>query len=129
MTLRPATPKDERRLWCWRNHPSARAASVQSDLIPWETHRKWFRTHSHHIWIIMQGRVACGVIREEDCHQVSIFIDPRFRGRGVSAAALIQFGQPGLLACIRSDNSASQRAFVGAGYKRLEGQWLWYRKQ
>src|SRR5262249_18223803 len=41
LTLRRATARDARRLWLWRNDPSARAMFGDTRPVPWDAHSAW----------------------------------------------------------------------------------------
>jgi RimJ/RimL family protein N-acetyltransferase len=45
LRLRPVREEDCRLIWVWSNDPGARAASMSTDEIPWETHQQWFAAH------------------------------------------------------------------------------------
>ena len=92
--LRPAALEDSRRIWAWRNEPSARAASFNSTEIPFEEHDRWFSrriTTSETLFFIAaaggpaDGRDV-GYVRfnlHGSDAEISVCLDPAFRGRGL----------------------------------------------
>jgi UDP-2,4-diacetamido-2,4,6-trideoxy-beta-L-altropyranose hydrolase len=141
VVLRRATAADAKRLWLWRNEPSVREQSFQSDEIPWDDHVRWLdRTladPNRVIWIctdkggepIGQGRFA---IRDDEA-EISISLDSAWRGRGygvilLDALAERLFSERPVVnrirALIKQTNEASRRAFESAGYVQVRSETL-----
>ncbi len=134
--LRPVCSADSRLLWDWANEPEVRAASFSSEPIPWETHSAWFAqrlgSNGTLMWMAQNGLGApCGQIRFDsrpDGHwEVDVSVAKEMRGHGL-ARQLIALGVEELLkghagakvhAFVKSENSASLRAFEKAGFERL----------
>jgi len=131
VTLRPAAAADCHRIWLWRNDEATRLASVDSALISFETHERWFQDSlqrpNRKIFIVLANGQEAGVARLDVtgvCGTVSIHLAPESRGRGVGPSALaalegIAFGPLGLTrmeAEVKADNSASLSAFRRAGF-------------
>jgi RimJ/RimL family protein N-acetyltransferase len=132
LELRPATAGDARYVWAINNHPTVRAQSVRTGDIPWETHETWFgkqlvRTDGR-LLVAVEDGVPVGVARfdvEGAEAVVSIAVGVEHRGRGlgrrivehVTAAAFAHPGVRRAVAFTRPDNVASQRAFLGNGYR------------
>lgn len=130
MTLRPATRKDARLLFAWRNDPGTRAASFSTEKVPWERHVAWLdrvigSPDTIHRIAMLDGREV-GVLRLERrgrAATISINVAPDSRSRGLAApliraglAAASWVGIRQLDALIRSENIASRRAFGAAGF-------------
>ena len=131
VSLRRAVADDCRQVWLWRNDETTRAASFDSALIAFETHRRWFdeslQRPDRHLFIVLADGREAGVVRldvAEAAGTVSIHLAPAWRGRGVGPSALaalehIAFGPLGLgriEARVKADNGASLEAFRKAGF-------------
>ena len=130
--LRPAATADCRSVWTWRNEPTARAWSINSEPLPYATHVAWFTAAladpSVRMFIVHDaadgdvGYVRCRI--EGDVADMSIGLAPAARGRGYGASALqcaaeqlfAGAGVRGLRALVRPGNTASVRAFERAGF-------------
>ena len=130
-TLRPATPEDCRAVWLWRNDPVSRAASLETAVVPFETHQAWFdQALTDPGRVLMIGMAAdgskVGLLRldrmADGGMRIGVNIAPEWRGRGAGRVLLAQVvaGARGerLTAEVRSDNLASIRLFDGAGFAR-----------
>jgi RimJ/RimL family protein N-acetyltransferase len=133
LTLRDAEPGDARLLFEWVNDPVTRAQSFTQAAIAWEDHERWFArklADARCLLLIAQDRhgLAVGQVRfdlgEDASAIISVAIAPEQRGRGLGAAAIAgacealhaRHGAIKVLAYIRRDNLASQRAFSRAGF-------------
>ncbi len=131
MTLRPARLEDSQRVWSWRNDPETRQASLDSAMIPLHVHEVWFRQSlrraDRRIYIVLTDEAESGVVRLDVSGreaEVSIHLDPHWRGRGVATLALRAladqaFGALGLgllVALVKAENVASLNAFRSAGF-------------
>jgi UDP-2,4-diacetamido-2,4,6-trideoxy-beta-L-altropyranose hydrolase len=132
ISLRPAALDDCRRVWEWRNEPSARVMFFNSDEIPYEEHRRWFTTKLGDpdlVFLIVVdpagepvGYVRCQL--HESVGDVSIALAPLARGRGYGSHALrgasarffAERPLRSLRALVRRGNGASLRAFERAGF-------------
>ena len=134
-------------IWLWRNHPEVRKNFFNTEPVSWQEHKRWFASKikdSHiKIYIAMLGEDKIGVIRfesESNFAKVSINLNPDFFGRGFGSK-IIQLGTEKFLnesigvkpiiAEIKKDNIASQKAFEKAGYECTEvtGKKLVYEKR
>ncbi|HQQ01040.1 MAG TPA: bifunctional UDP-2,4-diacetamido-2,4,6-trideoxy-beta-L-altropyranose hydrolase/GNAT family N-acetyltransferase, partial [bacterium] len=131
--LRRASNDDNKILWEWANDPQVRSVSFTSDLIPWESHVRWFDSKmtdsSCIIYIAVDSEdVPIGQIRydlEGNESVVSISIDSRHRGKGygrdmleLSARRIFQERDiERIHAYIKTDNEASNRVFAKSGYE------------
>ncbi|MBE2267254.1 MAG: UDP-2,4-diacetamido-2,4,6-trideoxy-beta-L-altropyranose hydrolase [Anaerolinea sp.] len=131
--LRPAQADDARLIWEWANEPVVRAASFNSAPIPWEDHVRWFtgKLSDPHALILIGmdaddlpiGQVRFDVEGAEAI--ISVMVTTARAGKGFGAD-LIERGvqrvlreHPSVervLAYIKTENSASIRAFEKAGF-------------
>lgn len=129
--VKAVQPQDRDDLWRWRNDPYTRAHSLNTDIVPFEQHCKWFESASNssnqllllgliHNSLTPESIEKIGMVRFDigsvnelisnsqtaatnNKAIVSINLNPDFRGRGLSA--------PLLLAAIASfKNSITLRA-------------------
>lgn len=136
MILREAVIHDSQWLLDIRNDPRTREVSFQSDMISFEDHERWFYkslyTSTRRIWIAEEENQRIGMVRLDlisaDEAEVSINIDPKYRGRGLGCPILDLL--PGaaerwnpniflLKAQTKASNTASIRLFEKAGYMIL----------
>lgn len=134
ITLRPAQAEDARRVWDWANDSATRAASFNSEPIPWPDHEKWFNARltdpATKLWLASTENVdRAGCVRfaeEADTATISVSVAPECRGAGLGAAMILR-GSHALFressvqridAFIRPENGASLAAFARAGYVR-----------
>ncbi len=132
VALRAADREDCRLLWELRNDPETRAASFNTEPIPYEEHRRWFEAKGAspeiRIFIVQDpsGR-GIGYVRfhlERETAEVSVSLSPGARGQGYGTAALrmaadrLLSENPGLqvIAYLKPTNPASERAFQRAGF-------------
>lgn len=136
LTLRSATMDDCRMLWEWRNDPLVRSVSFSSDEIPFESHSQWFskRLEAENCLIQIAESVngeAIGQVRfdlnNDGSTEISISVTGEHRSAGYGSK-LIRTATEWMLgshrakqvvAAIKEDNVASQRAFEKAGYQRI----------
>jgi UDP-2,4-diacetamido-2,4,6-trideoxy-beta-L-altropyranose hydrolase len=133
LTLRGAEHGDARLLFEWVNDPVVRAQSFTQATIPWEHHERWFARKLADARCLLliaedaQGQPV-GQVRfdlgDDSSAVISIAMAPERRGQGYGAVAITRacevlrarHGSLTVLAYIRRDNLASQRAFSRAGF-------------
>lgn len=129
-------------LLAWRNDPQTRAASLQNTLVTPQAHASWFeRVLADADRSVLIGELSpgepnsdnrIGMVRfdhAESRTEVSINVNPHFRGRGLGRELLraalrehaTRTASSMLTATIRVDNAASIRLFEGAGFVRASG--------
>ncbi|MBI5960296.1 MAG: UDP-2,4-diacetamido-2,4,6-trideoxy-beta-L-altropyranose hydrolase [Chloroflexi bacterium] len=134
--LRPARAADRLLVFQWANEPGVRAVSFSSEVISWDAHVIWFDKQlndSRSLFFIAENGIGkpVGQVRFVlDDHQatISISLDHTIRGRGFGRSLIALASQqvfentPVTLihAYIKQGNTASQRAFAGAGYRLQE---------
>ena len=123
---------DSPRLYEWRNHPSVRKVSSNTEVIPWEGHQTWFARvmadTSKALLIGCREGLAVGVVRldfRDDEVEVSIYLVPDTTTRGLGRALLLgaerwvaKFRPEAhtVRAQVLSGNEPSHRLFSRAGY-------------
>src|SRR5215210_257430 len=88
--LRPATLHDTENIWSWRNDSIARAASYNSDLIPYEDHVRWFSSRledgrTKFLIAVDRHGTNIGAVRldlRSNTAEISIALAPEARGQG-----------------------------------------------
>ena len=132
LNLQPVREEDCRLIWEWANDPEARAVSLSSEPIPWETHVKWFAAHRHgpgNLFYLATNshNIPVGQVRYDISDTeavVSVNLAKEARGRGYGAALIVAGDQRCfadspvnlIRAYIKPSNTASARAFERAGY-------------
>ena len=133
--LRRADREDVELFFRWVNEPAVRENSFNTELIPWESHRKWFEKvladDGVRIYVLMQDNLPVGQVRlvfEDSKWQISYSIMSAYRGQGygkiilqLAENELIKDGHAGdnLFAEVKADNIASQRIFIRLGYREI----------
>lgn len=134
ITVREANASDCGLIFQWANDAATRAASFQSEIIGWDTHRAWFSQRQQDPNCLMlicgddQGN-PLGLVRfdlVEDEAIISINLNPGVRGRGLSSFIIIRtvdelFKRQGISkvrAFIKPQNIPSEKAFTRAGFSR-----------
>lgn len=135
LTLRRATPADCRQLWLWVNDAATRASSFNSADVSWPDHVAWFEARlaspDTRMYIAEAddgapvGQVRFDVDVAGDA-EMDVSLDAAWRGRHLApgllrmaAEAFLLEGPRRLVAHVRPDNLASQRAFERAGFRRV----------
>lgn len=130
--LRKAKIDDSKNIWAWRNDSLTRAMSINKNYVEYEDHSDWFKSKLKnkncffYIGEIQQKKI--GVVRIEtknNVGQVSINLNPKFRGMSLSANLLNEsinkfkekFNNYHLVAQIDKKNQASLRIFSKLGFK------------
>jgi UDP-2,4-diacetamido-2,4,6-trideoxy-beta-L-altropyranose hydrolase len=131
--LRAATQHDSKLLFEWRNHPSIRAISTNSEPILWESHEQWFdqvlQNANRPIYIAEQAGSEVGVIRfdiDKAQAKVSLYLAPGLKGKGLGTQLLLRGEQKlfherseiqKLVATVLAGNETSHKLFRRCGYQ------------
>ena len=131
--LRTATFADIDLLYEWANDSLTRANSFNTEVIPYEDHKKWFSTlmqsTSSHQFILMDENAPIGQVRlDVKNHEAEIgySIAKEYRGQGfghkilrlLSEKVQEQFPEiQHLIAKVKPSNIASKKLFEGEGYE------------
>ena len=133
-TARRAAPEDARFVWTVNNHPTARAQSISTDDIPWESHLAWFQARLARpdcaFLIGLASDEPIGVARLDVAGGeavVSLAVSADHRGRGlgrrlirsITDLALARADVRVAVAYTRPTNTASRRAFAHNGYREV----------
>ena len=129
LVLRVAEKRDSRLIHAWRNHPSVRLQSFNTEEIPLDVHERWFQETleraDRFLLIAQQGDVPIGVIRYDlldergEEAEVNIYLSPDMQGQGLGGR-LLEEGQrwmaentsvQSVRARVRYGNEASMRMF------------------
>jgi RimJ/RimL family protein N-acetyltransferase len=136
ITIRPAVENDSQDLFTWRNDPDSRQASISQAVVSREDHERWFASslasprRAIYLAIDSQSGESIGMCRFDldesaTVAEVSINLNPKWRGRGLALSVLteaiksfrLSAGKAvPLTATVRSTNPASARIFVNAGF-------------
>lgn len=138
MIFRRATIEDCNLLYGWANEPAVRQNSFNSSLIEYEDHVEWFRkklnSPDSHLYICMDKDKPIGQIRievENGAGIINFSVDSDSRGMGYGKKMLNEIAgilkEGGiriekLIGKVKPENTASKRAFEGAGYKLIKGE-------
>ena len=130
--VRPAGPKDSKRIWEIRNHPEARENSGNSEVIPFANHLKWFENKyfkepGNFCFVLEEKNRVIGYCRFDHDKNgknfvISIAVDYDFQGGGrgsfllKSCLAEIEPQKKVILAEIKKGNEASARLFKKNGF-------------
>jgi len=131
--LRCATNSDIKQVFDWQVLPETRKYSLTSDVPTWEGHQKWMsaklRTLHDYFYIIesLADNKNIGVLRldrlTKNKYLLSIFIDPQYFGQGFAKKSLayadILHPTITIHATVLEKNTASQRLFSSANYKKI----------
>ncbi|WP_114970659.1 UDP-2,4-diacetamido-2,4,6-trideoxy-beta-L-altropyranose hydrolase [Rhodoferax ferrireducens] len=133
LRLRPATLADAQLLHAWRNHPSVRAVSGNSEPISFKSHHSWMRrvlqSPDRRLLIAQVGALPVGSIRFDQLEtghlEVSLYTDPQLQGLSLGPRLLLagerqmhhSLQAPFTVdATVVAGNTASQQLFEGSGY-------------
>lgn len=138
--LRKVTPNDVHTLWEWANDPVTRQMAFNSAPISWHQHQQWFAgkmADSNCIWYILEnevGKPAAQVRFDLDAPGdavVDLTVAPEQRGHG-HGIRVLDLATHALLSelphvsqavgYIKTQNSASRRAFAKANYSQVAVQ-------
>lgn len=133
ITIRRAIEADSQDLWLWRNDPLTRANSIATEPVAKPDHERWYQQAlqdpNRFLFIgtdMQDGKIGlCRFDLADGDAQVSINLNPAFRGKGLSAPLLSsamkvfnRSSQVTLHSTIRHGNAASLRCFEKAGFAR-----------
>jgi len=136
LVVREAILEDRRVIWEWWNDPVTRKMMKKNDHVPWDEHCAWFEK------ILQDGdRILCVALvdghkignvrfdlKADGVYEVSINLNPLFRGKGYSADVLAESIEylrrirdvKKLFAKTKRINLPSQKAFEKAGFVLME---------
>ncbi len=131
--IKQAGKDDSKNIFEWRNNKKIRDISINSALISWEDHQKWFDAvladKNRELIIGTLGSQAVGVVRfdiDDTAAEVSIYLVPEggFAGQGrnllMSAERWLKANRPeiqSIRASVLSENDASKNLFLSSSYR------------
>ena len=143
--LRCVELEDMKLLYEWRNDKIVRMNSLNSDIISYDTHCKWFKekikSKDSQIYICMKDNQPIGQIRiecDEEEAEISYLIAAEYRGKGYGREIIKLLEQEvirdikikKLVATVKGSNIASQKCFEYLNYDKLEeGKVVYYSKR
>ena len=133
IVIRKALEQDSEQIFAWRNHPTIRAVSRNSNLITWQEHQQWFSLVINDLnRLLLIGELndfPIGVVRfdiKKNQAEVSMYVIPEEQNSG-HGAELLQSAENWLsqnclevnsiLAQVLGENSRSHRLFISANYQ------------
>ena len=138
ITHRTATLDDAGILLTWRNDPSVREFSLNSELIPIDEHLKWLsdrleRTQIEPFFLFVADHRVIGMSRldvvseEADKYKISVLVDPNQHGKGIGTRILhitcetffSLHSDYTIVAKVHKLNLVSQKLFTNAGFELL----------
>ncbi len=127
-----ATPGDSADIFAWRNDEATRVASISQALVAPAEHDRWYSRVLadpdrvlYVVWTSGERVGLCRFDRDGSFAEVSINLNPAFRGRGLAEpvlrASIERYREDSgrgiaLTATIRPENIASQRIFAALGF-------------
>lgn len=136
ITQRTATLNDSATLLFWRNSLEAREVSVNTESISREDHSKWFssrltKVHFEPFLIFIAEQTPIGMTRldlvseSSEKFEISIFVDPKYQGRGVGEKILKMTcdtffsinPEKTIVAKVHKLNFVSQKLFKKGGFE------------
>ncbi len=131
--LRPATASDAHQIYEWRNDPFIVARSSTRTTVSRQEHDRWFsaslRSSDRMLFVIMIEASPSGLVRFDRTSTrdavISVYLPESRTGRGHGVAAIKagvveiarRWNVDNIVACVREDNRAGQKAFRKAGFQ------------
>lgn len=125
--FRPVSPEDSRQIWEIRNQPAVRQKSNNSDKIPWDSHKLWFKKkyfngeENYCLVLANNQNSTIGYCRldhdkENDNYIISIALNLAYLGQGLGhkllSETLKKFNRKkDILAEIKKENIPSIKLF------------------
>lgn len=138
--IRQATVEDSEDIWVWRNDPITREMSLNAEMVPFESHQKWYQkaleSSNRMIYIAEIDNHKVGMLRfdrlndSDSVWEVSINTNPEFRGQGYGKALLSsglkyfceQQNPQKIVATVLEGNAASVKIFNSNGFSLVSNQ-------
>lgn len=142
LIIRQAILEDCRVIWEWWNDPVTRKMMKKNDFVPWDEHCLWFekvlKDKDRILCVGLMDEQKIGNVRfdlqADDVYEVSINLNPLFRGKGYSPRMLKE--SIGFLMNIRSVNKLyatlkkinvpSEKTFAKVGFVFMENPKHYY---
>ena len=132
MNFRLATETDAKLLFDWANDFDVRNNAINSQLITWEEHLKWFKKRLNSsiskIFIFQTDQQPIGQVRfeyEKNAWLIDYSVDKLHRGKGIGKLMLKEIldyfkTNESIVAYVKIDNIASAKIFDSLGFKKNE---------
>lgn len=138
--IRQATVEDSEDIWVWRNDPITREMSLNAEMVPFESHQKWYQkaleSSNRVIYIGEIDNHKVGMLRFDRLNdfnstwEVSINTNPEFRGQGYGKTLLssglkyfCEYQNPQkIIATVLESNLASIKIFNSNGFSQVSNQ-------
>ena len=135
--VREAVLEDAEILFAWRNDPFLVSKSSSQKKVQWDGHLEWFKDtiegDYRKIYVVCKEEQPIGQIRfdlySKHTAIVSAYLSPEFIGKGWGKTAIHngclamffyeQWNVQIVIACIRSNNAASQYVFLKVGFEEM----------
>ncbi|WP_164969472.1 GNAT family N-acetyltransferase [Halarcobacter ebronensis] len=131
--VRKALEEDKEIIWKWWNDETTRKMMKQNEFVPWEDHIKWYentlKSEKRILLMSLENQNKLGVVRfdfkESNIYEVSINLNPEYRGKGygklILKASLNFFLKENqevkkLFAMFKKINVASKKTFLENGF-------------
>ena len=148
LVVRKVNDGDSIDIFDWRNDALTRQMSHKTDYVEWDRHSNWFSTsltNENRLLIMCEKKDTLekiAIVRfdvDEGRALVSINLNPNQRGKGLAKVCLVNSinyflkyfsDTKKIVAEIKEDNIASQKTFLGIGFKKynLENNVGFYEK-
>lgn len=133
--IRPVRWEDRFVIWMWRNDPQTRRMERSADYVGWDGFKSWLKrslSDPNRCLLLadtLRDSLAISqfTLQADGAAAIGINLNPRFRGRQLAvelienfiteARCSLPFKQ--LRANIRTENEASRRSFVKAGFQEI----------
>lgn len=123
MNFRPATLKDSDLLYKWRTE-GEQASWYEGPHTSRDQHEVWLFDRilsvAVRIWIVEEEETPIGVVRLDSNDEISVEIDPEWRGQGYGTKAIMwacQHATGRVKACVDATNVEARMAFEKAGFE------------
>ncbi|MEY2923422.1 MAG: hypothetical protein RL108_2048 [Bacteroidota bacterium] len=132
MKFRRAIEADVELLFDWANDLDVRQNAINTQLITWEGHQKWFQkrldSSISKIFIFLLDEQPIGQVRfefEKNVWLIDYSVDKLYRGKGLGKSMLKEIlnyfkaNEP-IIAYVKVENIASAKIFNSLGFKKNE---------
>ena len=136
MKIREANFSDISDIYEWRNDPTTRQMSFNSDIVTFATHNKWFKNSlynkNRYLLIAEEEERKISVVRfdikdEKGAAEININLNPLERGKRLSSTviskSIVYFNIKNnervkiIVSKIKKENIVSKRSFIKCGFK------------
>lgn len=135
LLISPVEESHAKCIWEWRNEYATRQMSLNSEFIPWETHKKWFsklfKNKNSYMYVGIFENQPVSMVRYDlssnfkNTYEISILVKSKFQGIGLGKELLngsleIFFKKVSpnnrIIACVKNTNEISKNLFKKNGF-------------